>query len=107
MTIEGPLRIWVDAVLRSWADLKVRIGDAEAARKLAREHTALARWEYETGKYSDTQTGLPSTAYVMYALRFEADILERLGFDSEAHALREEAESLSPTPERCEDVCGG
>jgi ATP/maltotriose-dependent transcriptional regulator MalT len=105
--ITKPDGIWIGAVLESWADLKVKTGEAEAARKFAREHTELARTQYAKGMFPDTQTGAPFITGVVYALRFEADILERLGFDGEARALREEAESLSSAPERCDGVCGG
>lgn len=99
--------LWTTDILMGWADLKVRMGDAENARKLARQQTEIERQEYASGYAIDSETCLPTPLGIVHALKFEAGILERLGFDGEAHALRQEMEELSPTPGTCEGVCGG
>jgi hypothetical protein len=94
-------------ILERWADLKVRMGDAETARELARRHTEIERRKYDNGESIDAVSCSPTTAGLTYALRAEANILERQGFDTEARALRQEIEELLPKPQPCESVCGG
>jgi len=73
-------------VLYYWALLKVKRGETERAVELIRLHTAVARQDYEAGKFP--------VASLISALWWEAALLEKLGLASEAQAARDEAEKL-------------
>jgi hypothetical protein len=74
------------AVLSDWAFLKVKRGEVDRARELMKLRTAIAREDYEAGKFPARTFGAD--------LRWEAQFLEDIGDTREAQALREEAAQL-------------
>jgi len=87
-------------LLEGWANLKVETGDKQRARELGQLIVAVARKKFATNRNEF------SLSVIIDALKFQADIYEKVGSLDDAVAARQEAQELSKQQHSCRgEVC--
>lgn len=94
------------ALLRDWANFKLASGEPQRAEELAQLRTAEARKLYGNDQSSDEISKYFASGLLVDALKFQAEVFEKIGLAGNARAAEQEAERLSAQQKPCQGLCG-